>query len=115
VRRGDLLAPVLASRLDLCRGKGFDTVVVDHVDGYAHPTGFAIGLADQRRFTADLAALAHARGLRIGSPRASAATSALDFSLTAPADGSRPAGAQGPAGASAAEAGSVGTSTTTGS
>jgi hypothetical protein len=82
VRRWDLLAPILASRLELCRSKGFDAVVVDHMDGYAHRTGFPIGLADQRRFTDRLASLAHVRALRIVS---APAPDGSGFNLTGPA------------------------------
>ncbi|MGE5829393.1 MAG: endo alpha-1,4 polygalactosaminidase [Micromonosporaceae bacterium] len=104
VRRWDLLAPILASRLDLCRGKGFDAVVVDHVDGYAHPTGFPIALADQRRFTDGLAGLAHARGLRIGGM--APVPDSYDFTVTGPAATPR---------RTSAVVGSAGRSTTSGS
>ena len=66
VRRLDLLEPVLAARLDLCRSKGFDGVEPDNVDGYANDTGFPLTAADQLRFNRRLAALAHARGLAVG-------------------------------------------------
>ena len=66
VRRLDVLEPILAARLDLCRRKGFDGVEPDNVDGYANDTGFPLTAADQLRFNRRLAALAHARGLAVG-------------------------------------------------
>jgi hypothetical protein len=66
VRRLDVLGPILARRLDLCRAKGFDGVEADNVDGYANDTGFPLTAADQLAFNRFLARGAHARGLSIG-------------------------------------------------
>jgi hypothetical protein len=66
VRRLDVLEPLLAARLDLCRSKGFDGVEPDNVDGYGNDTGFPLTAADQLRFNRRIAALAHARGLAVG-------------------------------------------------
>lgn len=63
VRRWDELGDVLADRLALCVAKGFDGVILSAVDGYAHPTGFQLTLADQAAFTRSLVALAHSRAL----------------------------------------------------
>lgn len=66
VRRIDLLGPILADRLDMCRAKGFDGVEFDNVDGYANRSGFPLTAADQLAFDKWLAARAHERGLAVG-------------------------------------------------
>ncbi|SDF64368.1 hypothetical protein SAMN05660662_2886 [Blastococcus aurantiacus] len=66
IRRTDVLLPLLAARLDVCRAKGFDAVEGDNVDGYANESGFPLGAGDQVVFNRVLADLAHERGLAIG-------------------------------------------------
>lgn len=66
VRRTDVLLPLLAARLDVCRDKGFDAVEGDNVDGYANESGFPLGAGDQLPFDRAVADLAHERGLSIG-------------------------------------------------
>lgn len=66
IRQIDKLAPILRSRLDLCRQKGFDAVEPDNIDSYENETGFPLSPADQITFNTWLAAEAHARGLSIG-------------------------------------------------
>lgn len=65
VRRTDVLLPLIARRMDVCKAKGFDGVEPDNVDGFANPTGFDLTAADQLRFNRALAQLAHARGLAV--------------------------------------------------
>lgn len=65
VRRLDVLRPLIAARLDVCRDKGFDAVEPDNVDGYSNPTGFDITAADQLRFNRAVAQLAHERGMSV--------------------------------------------------
>ena len=36
IRAADVVRPIVAKRLDLCQSKGFDGVLFDNVDGYAH-------------------------------------------------------------------------------
>ena len=66
VRRLDLLAPIMRSRMDMCKAKGFDAVDPDNVDGYSNATGFALTAADQLAYNRFLADAAHARGLAVG-------------------------------------------------
>ncbi len=66
IRRLDVLGPILESRLDMCREKGFDAVEPDNVDGYANPTGFPLTAEDQLTYNRWLASQAHERGLSIG-------------------------------------------------
>ncbi len=65
MRRWDLIGPVLVDRLTLCRAKGFDGVLADHVDGYAHWTGFPLRLEDQLSFNHSFATAARRAGLRV--------------------------------------------------
>lgn len=66
VRRLDLLEPVMAARMELCRSAGFDAVDPDNMDGYLQDTGFPITADDQLRFNRMIARLAHERGLGVG-------------------------------------------------
>jgi hypothetical protein len=66
IRAADVVRPIVAKRIDLCRAKGFDGVVFDNVDGYAHATGFPLTAKDQLSFNRWLAAEAHARDLAAG-------------------------------------------------
>ena len=66
IRQIDLLAPVMRSRLDQCKAKGFDGVEPDNIDGYTNDTGFPLTYQDQLEYNIWLAGAAHARGLSIG-------------------------------------------------
>jgi endo-alpha-1,4-polygalactosaminidase (GH114 family) len=66
IREIDLLAPVMRSRLDKCKAKGFDGVEPDNIDGYTNDTGFDLTYEDQLNYNIWLAKEAHARGLTIG-------------------------------------------------
>lgn len=66
IRRIDLLAPIMAARLDLCAQKGFDGVDPDNLDGYTNETGFPLTAEDQLAYNLWLAEAAHQRGLGIG-------------------------------------------------
>lgn len=66
IRQIDLLEPLISTRLDLCREKGFDGVEPDNMDGYQNDTGFSITDVEQLEFNKWLAKEAHARGLAIG-------------------------------------------------
>jgi hypothetical protein len=66
IREIDLLAPVMMSRLDECKAKGFDGIEPDNIDGYTNDTGFDLTYDDQLNYNIWLAKEAHARGLTIG-------------------------------------------------
>ncbi|MGW0122874.1 endo alpha-1,4 polygalactosaminidase [Streptomyces sp. NPDC003327] len=66
IRRTDVLEPLMAERLDMCRDKGFDAVEPDNMDGYRNRTGFPLTTADQLRYNRLIARLAHDRGLAVG-------------------------------------------------
>ncbi|MFF5443528.1 endo alpha-1,4 polygalactosaminidase [Streptomyces sp. NPDC012888] len=66
IRRTDVLEPLMAERIDMCRKKGFDAVEPDNMDGYLNTTGFPLTAADQLRYNRLIARLAHDRGLAVG-------------------------------------------------
>jgi hypothetical protein len=66
IRRLEVLAPIMAARLDQCRAKGFDGVEPDNVDGFQNDTGFVLTAADQIAYNRWFAEQAHARELSIG-------------------------------------------------
>ena len=78
IRRLDVVGPIMARRMDLCRAKGFDGVEADNVDGYANNSGFALSATDQLAFNRYLADAAHARGLSIGLKNDLAQVAALE-------------------------------------
>lgn len=63
IRNINALAPIIRSRLDLCKKKGFDGVEFDNVDGYSNQSGFPLKAEDQLRYNIFLANEAHKRGL----------------------------------------------------
>ncbi|MFJ3159344.1 endo alpha-1,4 polygalactosaminidase [Streptomyces kanasensis] len=66
IRRTDVLEPLMAARIDMCRDKGFDAVEPDNMDGYDNDTGFPLTADDQLRYNRLIARLAHQRGLSVG-------------------------------------------------
>ncbi|MET8164747.1 endo alpha-1,4 polygalactosaminidase [Streptomyces sp. NPDC005329] len=66
IRALDVLEPLMAARLDMCREKGFDAVEPDNMDGYKNTTGFPVTAADQLRYNRLVAELAHDRGMSVG-------------------------------------------------
>lgn len=66
ISRLDLLAPIMAARLDLAVQKGCDGVEPDNVDGYANDSGFPLTGDDQLVYNIWLAEQAHARRLSVG-------------------------------------------------
>ncbi|MGW1543605.1 endo alpha-1,4 polygalactosaminidase [Streptomyces sp. NPDC002309] len=66
IRRTDVLQPLMAARLDMCRDKGFDAVEPDNMDGYENASGFPLTAADQLRYNRLIARLAHERGMAVG-------------------------------------------------
>ncbi|AYL35694.1 MULTISPECIES: endo alpha-1,4 polygalactosaminidase [Streptomyces] len=66
IRRTDVLEPLMAERLDMCRDKGFDAVEPDNMDGYRNRTGFPLTADDQLRYNRLVARLAHERGMSVG-------------------------------------------------
>ena len=65
IRRLDVLGPIMQSRMDVCKSKGFDAIEPDNIDGFENPTGFALSASDQLAYNEWLASQAHARGMSI--------------------------------------------------
>lgn len=61
------LAPILEARLDLCRERGFDGVLLAGLDQPADGSGFATTAGERVAFQQHLAEAAHARGLVAGA------------------------------------------------
>ncbi|GAA0488904.1 endo alpha-1,4 polygalactosaminidase [Streptomyces stramineus] len=66
IRRLDVLRPIMADRIEMCRKKGFDAVEPDLTEGYRNNTGFPLTAAHQLAFNRMIARLAHDRGLSVG-------------------------------------------------
>ncbi|MFI2074134.1 MULTISPECIES: endo alpha-1,4 polygalactosaminidase [Streptomyces] len=66
IRRLDVLRPIMAARIDMCRQKGFDAVEPDLTEGFRNRTGFPLTADHQLAFNRMLAELAHERGLAVG-------------------------------------------------
>ena len=60
------LHQVLERRVELCRERGVDGVLLDGLDGYADNSGFELTPAQQLTFNSWLADVAHAHGLAAG-------------------------------------------------
>ena len=60
------LRPILERRLDLCRQRGFDGVVLAGLDGHERDPGFDLTPQQQLAFNRWLAEAAHSRGLAAG-------------------------------------------------
>ncbi|AVZ76613.1 endo alpha-1,4 polygalactosaminidase [Streptomyces lunaelactis] len=66
IRRLDILRPLMAKRIDICRARGFDAVEPDLLDAYLNETGFPLTAAHQLAYNRMIARLAHDRGLSVG-------------------------------------------------
>lgn len=81
------LSPILSSRLDMIKDKGFDAVEPDNIDGFEYPgPGFDLKKQDAQNFCIWLIEEAHKRGLSIGQKNAAELAPALvdgfDWMLT---------------------------------
>ena len=81
IRRTDVLLPIMAARMDVCRAKGFDAVEPDNVDGYSNDTGFPLTAHDQVVYDTALARLAHDRGMSVGLKNDTDQVSVLEASF----------------------------------
>ncbi|MCA0291467.1 MAG: endo alpha-1,4 polygalactosaminidase [Actinobacteria bacterium] len=62
-----VLLPIMGTRMDVCKAKGFEAVDPDNVDRYENGTGFSLTKADSTAYLRALLSLAHQRGLSIPS------------------------------------------------
>lgn len=63
IRRLDILGPIMAARMQMCKDKGFDAVEPDLQDGYTNRTGFPLTATDQLTYNRWVADTAHGLGL----------------------------------------------------
>ncbi len=71
IRNITQLSPILLSRLDMIKDKGFDAVEPDNIDGFEYPDpGFDLKKQDAEKFCIWLIEEAHKRGLSIGQKNA---------------------------------------------
>lgn len=70
IRQLDKLTPIMTSRMDMIKSKGFDGVEPDNMDCYENDTGFPLTRQDGINYALWLADLAHSRGLSIGQKNA---------------------------------------------
>jgi hypothetical protein len=66
IRQITSLDPILTSRFELCKEKGFDAVEPDNLDGFQARSGFPLTREDQVKFNSWIAEKAHTLGLGIG-------------------------------------------------
>jgi hypothetical protein len=66
IRNLQTLAPIMLERIALASQKGCDGVDPDHVDGYAHDSGFPLAPEDQLAYNVFLANAAHQNRLGVG-------------------------------------------------
>ncbi|MFI9269738.1 endo alpha-1,4 polygalactosaminidase [Kitasatospora sp. NPDC052896] len=65
IRQINVLEPLMAQRMDMCKAKGFDAVEPDLLDGYENDTGFPLTADEQLTYNKMIANLAHQRGLGV--------------------------------------------------
>lgn len=63
--RNQTVRNIMASRMDLAKSKGCNSLEPDNVDGYSNRSGFPLTAQDQINFNSFLADQAHARGMTI--------------------------------------------------
>jgi len=66
IRNLTVLGPIMQSRLDLAKSKGFDAIEPDNVDGYTNSTGFSLTAQHQLSYNKWIANQCHLRGLSVG-------------------------------------------------
>jgi hypothetical protein len=66
IRRVSELAPIMQSRIQMCKDKGFDAVEPDEITGWSNNSGFPLTYADQITYNKAVAQWIHAAGLSAG-------------------------------------------------
>jgi hypothetical protein len=65
IRQLAILEPIMTTRFQMCKDKGFDAVEPDNIDGYSNKTGFALTGQDQLTYNRWIAETVHALGLSV--------------------------------------------------
>ncbi|MGH7196643.1 MAG: endo alpha-1,4 polygalactosaminidase [Candidatus Saccharimonadales bacterium] len=66
IRRVSELEPIMKTRMQMCKDKGFDAIEPDEIDGWENDSGFALTYQDQLNYNKALARWAHEMGMSIG-------------------------------------------------
>ena len=65
IRRLDVLEPIMAARLQMCREKGFDAVEPDNVEAFSNRSGFPVTASDQLTYNEWVATETHSLGMAV--------------------------------------------------
>jgi hypothetical protein len=65
IRKLSMLEPIMTSRFQMCKQKGFDAVEPDNIDGYENGSGFPLTAQQQLTYDEWVAAEAHALGMAV--------------------------------------------------
>ena len=65
IRQLAILGPIMTTRFQMCKDKGFDAVEPDNLDGYSNNTGFVLTAQDQLTYNRWIAKTVHALGLSV--------------------------------------------------
>ena len=65
IRQLSVLEPIMTTRFQMCKQKGFDAVEPDNVDGWENGTGFPISAQDQLTYDEWVAQEVHSLGLAV--------------------------------------------------
>jgi len=65
IRRVDELAPIMKSRIEMCRQKGFDAVEPDEITGWSNNSGFPLTYQDQLAYNRAIAGWVHDAGMSV--------------------------------------------------
>ena len=65
IRQLSVLEPIMATRLQMCREKGFDAVEPDNIEAFSNNSGFPITASDQLTFNEWVAQEAHSLGMAV--------------------------------------------------
>jgi hypothetical protein len=65
IRRLPVLEPIMTSRFQMCREKGFDAIEPDNIEAFSNRSGFPLTAADQLTYNKWVAQETHALGLAV--------------------------------------------------
>ncbi len=65
IRRLDVLEPIMTTRFQMCREKGFDALEPDNMEAFSNNSGFPITAAQQLEYDLWIAGAAHSLGMAV--------------------------------------------------
>lgn len=66
IRQISILEPIMRSRIQICKDKGFDSIEPDEMVNYTNDSGFPLTYNDQLKYNKAVASWAHEAGISIG-------------------------------------------------